>query len=44
MGVRLDADGEADQDVLDDARLAGDGVEALDLGYRVQDDVSDSGL
>ena len=39
MGVRFDADGEAHQDILDDARLAGDGVEALDFGHRVQDDV-----
>ena len=44
VGVRLDADGEAHQDVLDDARLAGDGVEALDLGHRVHHDVAYSGF
>ncbi len=44
MGVGLDADGEAYQDVLDDARLAGDGVEALDFGHRVHHDVAYSGF
>ena len=44
VGVRLDADGDADQHILDDARLARDGVEALDLDHRVDDDMSDAGL
>ena len=44
VGVRLDADGDADQDVLDDPGLPGDGVEPLDLGHRVQHDVTDAGL
>ena len=42
--VRLDADGETDEDVLDDARLARDGVESLDLGHRIQNDVADTGF
>ena len=44
VGVRLDADGDADQHVLHDAGRAGDLVEALDLGHRVQHDVPDAGL
>ncbi len=44
VGVRLDADGDAHQNVLNDTRRAGDGVEALDLGHRVQHDVADAGL
>ena len=44
MGVRLDADGHPHQNVLDDARRTGDGVQALDLDHRVQHDVADPGL
>ena len=44
VGVRLDADGEAHEDILDDARLARDRVEALDFDHRVQDDVTHPGL
>ena len=44
VGVRLDTDGETDKHILDDARLARDGVEALDFGHRVQDDVTDPGF
>ena len=44
VGVRLDADGEANQDVLDDAGLTRDGVEALDFDHRVQDDVPHPGF
>ena len=44
MGVRLDADGETNEDVLDDARLARDGIEALDFGHRVHNDVPDTGF
>ena len=35
VGVGLDADRDADQHILDDAGLARDGVEALDLDHRV---------
>ena len=40
--VRLDPDSETNVDVLDDAGLARDGIEALDFGDRVQDDVPDT--
>ena len=44
VGVRLDADGDAHEHVLHDARGACDLVETLDLGHRVQHDVPDAGL
>ena len=44
VGVRLDADGETNQDVLDDARLTRDGVESIDFGHRVQNDLADPGF
>ena len=44
VGVRFDADGDADQHVLDDTRLTGDGVESLDLDHRIQHDVADTGF
>ncbi len=44
MGVRFDADGETDEDVLDDACLARNGIQTLDLGHRVQNDVADTGF
>ncbi|CFE34358.1 Uncharacterised protein [Mycobacterium tuberculosis] len=44
MGVRLDTDGETHQDILDDSGLARDGVEALDLGHRIDDNMADSGF
>ena len=44
MGVRLDTNGETNEDVLDDARLARDPVEALDFGHRVQNDVAYTGF
>ena len=44
VGVGFDADGDADQHILDDAGLARDGVEALDLDHRVDDDMTDAGL
>ncbi len=44
VGVRFDADGDADQHVLDDAGLARDGVESLDLDHRIHHDVRDAGL
>ena len=44
VGVGFDTDRDADQHILDNARLTRDGVEALDLGHRVHHDMSDSGL
>ena len=44
MGVRLDTDGQAHEDILDDARFARDRVEALDFDHRVQNDVTHPGL
>ena len=44
VGVRLDADRHPHQHVLHHARRAGDLVEPLDLGHRVQHDVADAGL
>src|SRR5690242_7018282 len=44
MGVRLDTDREANEDVLDGARLPRDGIEAVDLDHRVQNDVADTGF
>ena len=44
VGVRLDADGDPHENVLDDAGRAGDRVEAFDLGHRVEHDVADPGL
>ena len=44
VGVRFDADGDADQHVLHDTRFAGDGVESLDLDHRIHHDVRDPGL
>ncbi len=41
--VRLDTDGDADQDVLHDAAAGRDLVEALDLDHRVEHDVPDPG-
>ena len=42
--VSLHADGHANQYVGDDATLARQAVEALDLHHRVQHDVTDTGL
>ncbi len=44
MGVRLDTDGETHQDILNDSGLARDGVEALDPGHRIDDNMADSAL
>ena len=44
MGVRFDADGETNEDVLDDARLPRNGIETLDFGHRVQNDMADTGF
>ena len=44
VGVGLDADGDANQNVLHDAGGTGDRVESLDLGHRVEHDVTDAGL
>ena len=44
VGVGLDADGDADQHILDDTGLTGDGIKALDLGHRVDHDMTDAGL
>ncbi len=43
VGVRLDTDGDPDEDVLHDTELTGDLVEAVDLGHRVEHDVPDTG-
>ena len=44
VGVRLDTDRETNEDILDDARLPRDGIEALDLDHRVQNDMADTGF
>ena len=44
VGVRLDADGDAHEHVLDDAGVARDPIQPLDLGHRVQHHVPDTVL
>ena len=44
VGVRLDADGDPHENVLNDAGRTGDRVEAFDLGHRVEHHVADAGL
>ena len=44
VGVGFHPDGDPHHDVLNHAGRAGDGVEAVDLGDRVQDDVTDPGV
>ena len=44
VGVRLHPHRHPHHDVLNDSGVAGDDVEAVDLGHRVHDDTSDAGL
>ena len=44
MGVGFHADGDPNENILDDTGSTGDLVESLDLDHRVQHDVTDAGL